>query len=418
MNNSLLPDSWKYQKLEEIGTTLIGLTYSPSNVSEFGTLVLRSSNIQNNQLAFDNNVFVDIELPDRVIVKENDLLICVRNGSRNLIGKCTLIDKKTEGSAFGAFMSIFRSSINEYVFHVFQSEVIQKQIRNNLGATINQITNNDLANFYIPVPPLSEQQKIAQALTDADNYISALEKLIEKKKMIKEGLMVNLLTGKQRLKEFAFNEDGTAKGYKDSELGKIPEDWEIFQLKDLTYSTAGGTPSTLVDKYWGGENPWMSSGELHLKEVFDVSERITDLGLENSSTKYVPKNSVLIGLAGQGKTRGTVAISRIRLCTNQSIAAIFPSPKFNSDYLYYNLDNRYEELRSLSTGDGGRGGLNLSIINNLSVPFPNLDEQNAIVNNLKTIDNELNVLNTKLSKANLIKQGMMQKLLTGEIRLA
>ena len=310
--------------------------------------------------------------------------------------------------------------LKDFAWHYLRNDRLFKHIDKLSRRTSGQtgVDLNELENYPIQLPPLAEQQKIAQALTDADNYISALEKLIEKKKMMKEGLMVNLLTGKQRLKEFAFNEDGTAKGYKDSELGKIPEDWEIFKLKDLTYSTAGGTPSTLVDAYWGGENPWMSSGELHLKEVFDVSERITDLGLENSSTKYVPKNSVLIGLAGQGKTRGTVAISRIRLCTNQSIAAIFPSPKFNSDYLYYNLDNRYEELRSLSTGDGGRGGLNLSIINNLSVPFPNIDEQNAIVNNLKTIDNELNVLNTKLSKANLLKQGMMQKLLTGEIRLA
>lgn len=307
-----------------------------------------------------------------------------------------------------------------HVNPIFLTEKLESLNYTNLnsGTAQPKLNKETCSNIVLTIPPLAEQQKIAQALTDADNYISALEKLIEKKKMMKEGLMVNLLTVKQRLKEFAFNEDGTAKGYKDSELGKIPEDWEIFKLKDLTYSTAGGTPSTLVDAYWGGENPWMSSGELHLKEVFDVSERITDLGLENSSTKYVPKNSVLIGLAGQGKTRGTVAISRIRLCTNQSIAAIFPSPKFNSDYLYYNLDNRYEELRSLSTGDGGRGGLNLSVINNLSVPFPNIDEQNAIVNNLKTIDNELNVLNTKLSKANLLKQGMMQKLLTGEIRLA
>lgn len=307
-----------------------------------------------------------------------------------------------------------------HVNPIFLTEKLESLNYKNLnsGTAQPKLNKETCSNIVLQIPPLAEQQKIAQALTDTDNYISALEKLIEKKNMIKEGLMVNLLTGKQRLKEFAFNEDGTAKGYKDSELGKIPEDWEIFKLKDITYSTAGGTPSTLVDAYWGGENPWMSSGELHLKEVFDVSERITDLGLENSSTKYVPKNSVLIGLAGQGKTRGTVAISRIRLCTNQSIAAIFPNPKFNSDYLYYNLDNRYEELRSLSTGDGGRGGLNLSIINNLSVPFPNLDEQNAIVNKLKTIDNEVNVLNIKLSKANFIKQGMMQKLLIGEIRLA
>jgi len=106
----------------------------------------------------------------------------------------------------------------------------------------------------------------------------------------------------------------------------------------------------------------MNSGELHLKRVLDVEGRITEYGLKNSATKLIPEKCVLIGLAGQGKTRGTVALNMVQLCTNQSIAAIIPCEEVSSDYLYHNLDMRYKELRSISTGEGGRGGLNLTLI--------------------------------------------------------
>ena len=107
----------------------------------------------------------------------------------------------------------------------------------------------------------------------------------------------------------------------------------------------------------------------------------------------------------------------VALCTNQSIAAILPSPAFVPEYLYYNLDSRYDELRGLSTGDGGRGGLNLTIIRSLHVPFPTLPEQTAIATVLSDMDNELAALEARRDKTRALKQGMMQALLTGRIRL-
>jgi len=107
----------------------------------------------------------------------------------------------------------------------------------------------------------------------------------------------------------------------------------------------------------------------------------------------------------------------IPLCTNQSIAAIFPNESFIPSYLYYNLDSRYDELRELSAGDGGRGGLNLTIIRSLVIPFPSLAEQTAIAAVLSDMDAEIAAHEAKLAKARAVKQGMMQELLTGRIRL-
>ena len=272
--------------------------------------------------------------------------------------------------------------------------------------------------YLIPCPPnLQEQSAIADSLSDINNFILALEKLIVKKQAIKTATMQRLLTGKTRLPQFALRKDGSAKGYKKSELGEIPEDWVVTSIGQFTDCCAGGTPSTKISAYWGGTHPWMSSGELHLKQVCAVADYITDEGLVNSSTKYVPKNSVLVGLAGQGKTRGTVAINRIELCTNQSIAAIFPSKHHSTEFLFYNLDSRYEELRSLSTGDGGRGGLNLTIIRKLHLAFPPKEEQTAIATILSDMDKEIQTLQQRLDKTRQLKQGMMQELLTGKTRL-
>lgn len=279
------------------------------------------------------------------------------------------------------------------------------------------ITGSQLKELMLPFPKKEEQTAIANTLADVDALLTELEKLIAKKQAIKTATMQQLLTGKTRLPQFAAREDGSPQGMKQSEVGYIPKDWTVKNVSELTDCTAGGTPSTKVPAYWGGNIPWMSSGELHLKRVFDVEARITDLGLANSSTKYIPEESVLIGLAGQGKTRGTVAISKIKLCTNQSIAAIFPSKGHSTEYLFYNLDSRYEELRGLSTGDGGRGGLNLTIIRRLKMPYPKLEEQKAIANILSDMDSEIQTLEQRLAKTRQIKQGMMQELLTGRTRL-
>ncbi len=196
---------WKIRRLAEIGHVKTGLTYSPDNVSPYGTLVLRSSNIQEDRLAFDDNVFVDVDVPDEATVHVGDLLICVRNGSRKLIGKTAMIDERADGMAFGAFMSAYRSDLNEYLVWCFQSSVIQKQVAEHLGATINQITNKTLKAMKVAMPVQEEErQAIASALNDMDAEIHALETRLEKARLIKEGMMQTLLTGRIRLVRCAF----------------------------------------------------------------------------------------------------------------------------------------------------------------------------------------------------------------------
>ena len=149
----------------------------------------------------------------------------------------------------------------------------------------------------------------------------------------------------------------------------------------------------------------MSSGEVNLGTIFQTEKFISKLGLENSSAKLVPKNSVVIALAGQGKTRGKVARTRIDLTTNQSLASlIFDENKINSDYIYYYLTGQYNNLRQISSGNGTRGGLNLSMISGFQIPIPPLSVQSQIVAILDTFDTLTQSISEGLPKEIKLRQ--------------
>ena len=191
---------WEVKRLGDVGRALIGLTYSPSNIRKSGTLVLRSSNIQNGALAFEDNVFVESEVAQSAVIEVGDLLICARNGSRDLIGKSVRLDERARGMAFGAFMAAYRSDFNGFISYQFQSDLIKRQINEHLGATINQITNKSLLSFQIPLPAdTAEQTAIAEVLSDMDADLAALEAQAAKARAVKQGMMQELLTGRVRL---------------------------------------------------------------------------------------------------------------------------------------------------------------------------------------------------------------------------
>ncbi|WP_444940782.1 restriction endonuclease subunit S [Microbulbifer sp. ZKSA004] len=420
----LLPHDWEVHSFSKV-TNLItcGIAATPAYVPEsIGCPFLSSSNVKNGRILWDNFKYISPELHKKLYRNNPPLKGDVLYSRVGTIGEAAVIEAEFEFSIYVSLTLIKprRSFLDSYYLSQLLNSgpyKVRAQEQVYLGGGVGNLNVDVVRHYPIPCPPRVEQLAIANALTDTDTLIECLEKLIAKKQAIKTATMQQLLTGKTRLPQFAKHPDGTPKGTKQSELGEIPEDWGTRSIGDFTDCTAGGTPSTSNSTFWGGDNPWMSSGELHLKRVYDVAERITNEGLKSSSTKYIPQNCVLVGLAGQGRTRGTAAVNCIKLCTNQSIAAIFPSAEHVTEFLFYNLDMRYEELRSLSTGDGGRGGLNLTIIRGLKVAMPPLGEQESIAGILTDLDREIDKLKEGMKKIRQIKQGMMQQLLTGKIRL-
>ena len=160
-----IPNGWEWCRIRDISQSYIGLTYKPTDVTQTGTIVLRSSNIQEGQLDLNDIVRVSTPIPDKLWVEKNDIVICARNGSKKLVGKSAIVDSLKEPMTFGAFMAICKTPIFRYVYNFLQSELFYAQLRGVSGTTtINQLTQNNFNNFLIPIPPLGEQQRIDERL--------------------------------------------------------------------------------------------------------------------------------------------------------------------------------------------------------------------------------------------------------------
>ena len=199
-----IPSHYEVVTLKRLGTARNGLSYSPGEVADNGILVLRSSNIQNNKLSLNDNVYVKKEINECLLLKENDLLICSRNGSKNLIGKNILINKDMEGQTFGAFMCVYRSKYNKYIRYVLNSHIFDYYLANFLTSTINQLTTSNLYSIKIPFTyNIEEQEKIIKYLdkqcSKLDRVIEYRKQIIEKLEEYKKSLIYECVTGKREV---------------------------------------------------------------------------------------------------------------------------------------------------------------------------------------------------------------------------
>lgn len=190
------------------------------------------------------------------------------------------------------------------------------------------------------------------------------------------------------------------------------EEWQSKKIKDIANIKTGGTPSTKIYDYWNpSEIDWMASGEVNKRYIFNTDKKISKKGLQESSAKIVKNNSVLIALAGQGKTRAKVAINKKEIAINQSLAAIELNDNYNYLFVFFNLDKRYLELRNLSSGDSGRGGLNKKLVKNITINIPNnIQEQRKIGTFFNKLDDLITKQTQKVALLKQLKRGYLQKL--------
>ena len=161
-----IPSSWEWVKLGVLGDTNIGLTYHPNEIVDRGVPVLRSNNICAGKIELTNLVFVSSKILENQYLNTGDILICSRNGSQSLVGKCAIVDKAANRFSFGAFMAVFRSSFNKYIYHYLNSNYFRDYMFEANSTQICQLTQNMLKNAIIPFPPLAEQKRIVDKIEE------------------------------------------------------------------------------------------------------------------------------------------------------------------------------------------------------------------------------------------------------------
>ena len=294
------------------------------------------------------------------------------------------------------FYSInFVGVIPKFIYYIFNTI---DWLSLNEASGVPSLSKDNIKLQLIQIPNLSEQQAIADALTKVDNLIMSLSKVIEKKKLIKKGTMQKLLSGEVRLDGY----NNIIKSVNLSDIGEIK---------------AGGTPSTNVPSYWGGTINWLQSGAVknRVLDIRDVEKTITYDGLASSSAYLIKENSVLIAITGA--TCGNIAYLPFKSAANQSVVAIQVNVGFNSKYIFYMLIQNSDKIVN-NRGGSAQGGVAVNILKEIELCIhEDIDEQTAIADILTTMDNEIEALEKERDKYKCIKQGMMQQLLTGKIRL-
>ena len=250
-------------------------------------------------------------------------------------------------------------------FIIQNDELFDFAVGKSAGSLSPRVKWDHLKNYEFELPDMDKQIELAELLWAIDETKKAYQELIAATDELVKSQFIEM-----------FGE------VKDNRKG-LP----VKRIRDFAECYAGATPRTKVTAYWdNGTIPWMASGEIHLGHVYETEKKITQLGYDKCSTKMVPPHTVVIALAGQGKTRGTVALTEIELCTNQSLCAMITDNTVLPDYLYHNLRGRYEEIRNMCAIAEGRGGLNLQIVGNIEVIVPSVDKQEEFISIAKQSD--------------------------------
>lgn len=274
--------------------------------------------------------------------------------------------------------------------------------RHNTGGAQQSLNRNFIGPIPISVPDRKEQEAIAEALSDADALIESLEQLLAKKRQIKQGAMQELLTGKKRLPGF---------------IGR----WTVKPLGNVVaHCSSGATPYRGRPEYYKGNVKWISSGELNYNVIEDTIEHISQEAVKQTNLKIHPAGTFLMaitGLEAEG-TRGACGIVGSPAATNQSCMAIYPSEDLSTAFLYHYYVLRGKALALEYCQGTKQQSYTAKLVRLLPITIPpTVEEQIAIATVLSDMDCEIRSVETRLAKARQLKQGMMEELLTGRIRL-
>src|SRR6266704_6949498 len=356
-------------------------------------IMIRTNNIRDGRIDLSDIKYVTQEVFERWtrrILPEKGDIILTREAPLGEVGMIQTDDQIFLGQRLMQYRANPKYLDNRYLLYAFQDHVLQAQIKLlGSGATVEHMRVPDAEKLMLWLPPLLEQNAIATALSDVDALIASLDKLIAKKRDIKQATMQQLLTGKTRLPGFN-------------------EKWEVKKLGEITEVVMGQSPVGTSYNRDGNGYP-LINGPTEFTDRYPIKIQWT-----NEPTKFCKKKDILVCV--RGSSTGKINIANDDYCIGRGIAAIRAKAEVNTEYITFQVDWAVKNILALTTGSTFPN-IDGKSIRSIECPLPNFSEQQAIANILSDMDAEIAALEQKRDKTRSLKQGMMQELLTGKTRL-
>jgi type I restriction enzyme, S subunit len=414
-NISELPKDWKRTKLGELceivsGNTPKGLE-TVSNKGRFQFYKVSDMNLEGNETSMttSNLRLTEGEIKDlRIKAYPKGTVIFPKRGGAILTNK-----KRILSQAASFDLNIMGILPNEnvgsaYLYYWFQKLDLTKIYD---GSNVPQINNKNIAPLEFPLPTIEEQQQIVSKI---EELFSELDKSIEELKTAQQQLKVY----RQAVLKWAFEGKLTNQDVKN---GELPRDWKRIKLEDIAIVGTGATPLKSRKEYYeNGTIAWVTSGALNEEYVNKATGYVTEKALKETNLSVYPKHTLLLAMYGEGKTRGKCSELMIDASTNQAIAAIsFEKHDVRvKPFLKYYLLKNYNDIRMLSSG-GVQPNLNLGIVKRTIIPFPPLEEQQQIVqeieSRLSVCDKLEETITYSLKQAEALRQSILKKAFEGEL---
>ncbi|MGB6014827.1 MAG: restriction endonuclease subunit S [Nodosilinea sp.] len=395
----MIPEDWDLVAAEEICEVVVDCkNRTPPFVDSSDFAVVRTPNVRNGRFVYEDLRFTDEqsfhEWTARAVPQQGDILI-TREAP---LGEVCLVPNGMK-VCLGQRMMLYRPDPNKtsstFFLYALMAPEVQKCLFKQIGgSTVGHAKVNDIKALEVPLPPLSEQRAIAATLSDVDALIAALDKLITKQRHLKTATMQQLLTGKKRLPGF-----GEGKGYKQTEVGVIPEDWEVDNIASQSSITTGG--QNTQDRVEDGQYPFFVRSQ--------TVERINSYSFDGEA----------VLTAGDGVGTGKVFhYINGKFDVHQRVYRISDfKPALDGFFFYTYFSNRFYGRIASMTAKSSVDSVRMEMIADMLIPLPSAEEQRAIATVLSDMDGAISALETRRAKTQAIKQGMMQELLTGRTRL-
>ncbi|PSW11458.1 protein HsdA [Photobacterium rosenbergii] len=426
--------------LEELGIQLIdgdrGKNYPKKNEfkPEGHCLFLSAKNVTKSGFQFADKEYITEERHNLLRagkLERSDIVLT----TRGTIGNVAFYDDFVPDDIvrINSGMLILRADTTvwnpRFLYFLFTSKLVQDQIASlTSGSAVPQLPAKDLKKFSLPLIPVPTQNAVVKVIGDIADKLSLNSKVSQTLEEMAQAIFKSWFVDFDPVKAKMNGEQpegmdaATASLFPEklveSELGLIPEGWEATDIDNATSKVfSGGTPSTKNEAFWGGELPWFSSGETRNNFIIETEKHITQEGVDGSSTKASAYGDVLIASAGQGHTRGQTSFNSIDCYINQSVVALRASDNISPYWLYYCLERRYDEMRSVSDSHSSRGSLTTKLLKALPIARPSKEIVNAFDAIVESLVRK-QVANAKQNKElSLLRDTLLPKLLSGEIEL-